>query len=549
MYICIIKINYMRRIVKNFISITLLSLIFSVNSFAQSKEFKAGQSLEIQYNILKELQQNYVDSIKFDKMVKEGIDAMLESLDPYTEYITEENDDQIELMTTATYGGIGALIKKVDSLGVVISQPYFGSPAVKYGLEPGDIILKINGEDVKPLSADKCSSKMKGQPGTEVVFLVKKARSGEIKEIKITRERVHISDVSYSGMYNNSIAYIKLDAFSVGGAEDVRKALLSLKEKGAKKLVLDLRGNGGGVMEEAIDIVSLFVNKGTTVVSSKGRSPEFLKTYKTTKEPVDTLIPLMVLVNSGSASASEIVAGAIQDLDRGVIMGTRSFGKGLIQGFQSVGYGGKLKFTIAKYYTPSGRCVQSLDYSNRNADGSVGNVPDSLKKAFKTLKGRTVYDGGGITPDTIINTLPYSRPAVSLVVNDIIGDYAIKYYAKHDSIGPIKDFKLSNEQYQDFVEYASKREFDSRSAAQVLVDQIIKASKTEDLYEIYKTEFDALEKKLCLDKKQMLIIKRNEIQPLLEEEIANKFYFTKGRVEAIIKNDKQLIKAMEIFAK
>jgi carboxyl-terminal processing protease len=528
------------------------TFLIQTTAFAQSQNFKTGKTLEIQHNILNELSAHFVDTLNMEKLLIEGINAMLGSLDPYTEYIPEEDDEAIELMTTATYGGIGAVIKKIDTLGVLISQPYKGSPAVKYGLEPGDVILKIDGEDVKPLNADQCSSKMKGQPGTEVIFLVKKGRSGEIKEYRIIRERIHIPDVSYSGIidkkYDKSqyrTGYIKLEAFTSNGAEDVKKALISLKEQGADRIVLDLRGNGGGLMDQAIKIVSLFVPKGTVAVSQKGRIESENMTYKTMSDPVDTNIPLIVMVNSSSASSSEIVAGALQDLDRAVIIGTRTFGKGLVQAMRPVGYNGTLKLTIAKYYTPSGRCVQAIDYSHRNSDGSVGYVPDSLKKAFKTSGGRTVYDGGGITPDTTIKAPVYSRPALSLVVNDIVNDYAIKYYTQHNSIAEAGNFTLTDTEYEEFVKYAASKDFDSRSAAQAQLEQIIKATKSEGLYEINKEEFEALEKKLSVSKEEILRIKKDEIKPILEEEIVNKFHFTEGRVVSIIRNDIQLQQALE----
>ena len=534
------------------IGLIAVSLFISTNTFAQSKDFKIAKNLEIQNNILSELSSRFVDTIDTEALISKGISAMLSSLDPYTEYIPEEEDETIELMTTATYCGIGAIIKKVDSLGVIISQPYKNSAAVKYGLEPGDIILKIDDVDVKGLTADQCSSRMKGQPGTEVVFIVKKARGGEIKEYKITRERIHIPDISYFGIidkqYDKSpykTGYIKLDAFTNNGAKDVKEALVKLKESGAERIVLDLRGNGGGLMEQAIQIVSLFVPKGTTVVSQKGRTPENNMVYKTIEEPVDTIIPLMVLVNSSSASSSEIVAGALQDLDRAVIVGTRTFGKGLVQGIRPVGYNGTLKLTIAKYYTPSGRCVQAIDYSNRNSDGSVGAIPDSLKKEFKTKNGRSVYDGGGITPDSTITVPPFSRVAISLVMNDITNDYALEYYAKHNSIAPAGEFTLTDEEYQDFVKYASTKKFDSRNAAHVQLEQMIKSAKAEGLYDINKEAFDALEKKLSITKEELLQLKKDEIKPIVEEEIVNKFYFTPGKVESIIRTDIQLHKALK----
>lgn len=531
---------------------TISALLVSITLCGQSKDFKTAQTLEIQYNILNELKSRFVDSIDTQKLINTGINAMLESLDPYTAYIPAEDDEELELMTTATYGGIGSLIKKVDSIGVIISQPYLGSPAVKYGLEPGDVIIKIDGEDVAPLTADQCSSKMKGQPGTNVIFTVKKARGGEIKEYTITRERIHIPDISFSGLIDpkyageEKIGYIKIDGFTVNGSKDVKNALIDLKEKGAEKIILDLRGNGGGLMDEAIKIVSLFVPKGTLVVSQKGRNPKDNVEYRTLEEPVDTLIPLMVMVNSSSASSSEIVAGAIQDLDRGRIVGTRTFGKGLVQAMRPVGYDGTVKLTIAKYYTPSGRCVQAIDYSNRNADGSVGAVPDSLKKPYLTKTGRTVYDGGGITPDSVITVQPYSRTALSLVMNDIVNDYALKYYADNSSVVAAGEFELTDAEYEEFVKYASSRKFDSRSAAQVEFEQMVKSAKTEELYQMNKEAFEALEKRLAISKEEMLRLKKDEIKPLVEEEIVHKFHFTPGRIESIIRNDLQLHKALKI---
>lgn len=525
------------------------SLLLPVSITAQSADFNMARSLEIQNNILKELVNGFVDSVSVEKLVNTGINAMLGSLDPYTEYIPEEDEKNIELLTTATYGGIGAIIKKLDTTGVIISQPYLGSPAVKYGLEPGDVILEIDGEDVMPLNAEECSSRMKGEPGTSVRFLVRKCRSGKTAEIEVVRERIHIPDVSYSGILKDTIGYIKIDGFTVNGSEDVRKAVVSLKEKGARRLIMDLRGNGGGLLDEAVDIVSLFVPKGTLVVTQKGRANVGADMeYRTKKEPVDTLIPLMVLVNSGSASSSEIVTGAIQDLDRGYVAGSRTYGKGLVQAIRPVGYNGTMKMTIAKYYTPSGRCVQAIDYSHRNSDGSVGYVPDSLKKAFRTRLGRTVYDGGGITPDSVIASDQYSRIAISLVMNDIINDYAIKFYSEHDSIPPVMDFSLTDEQYGDFVKYAVSREFDSRSGAQVLMEDLLKSARQEELDEYIKAEAEALKAKLSISKEQMLLLKKEEIRPLVEEEIANKYYFTPGRVEAIIKSDSQLHKAVALFA-
>ena len=535
------------KIFRDFVILAVVALVSQTSLMAQSSHFKAGKALEVQYNILRELSTGFVDTVDIEKLTNTGIEAMLNSLDPYTEYIPEENEEDLEMLRSASYGGIGSMIRKIDSLGVLISQPYLGSPAVKYGLEPGDFILKIDDVDVKPLTADECSRRMKGQPGTQVKFLVKKGRTGEVKEITVTRERIHIPDVSFSGILRDSIGYIRYEAFTSGGSNDFRKAFTDLKEKGAKHLVIDLRGNGGGIVDEAVKILSFFLPKGTTVVTAKGRTPESAFEMKTQTEPLDTLIPITVLVNSSSASASEIVAGAIQDLDRGMIAGTRTYGKGLVQGFKPVGYNGSLKFTTAKYYTPSGRCVQAIDYSHRNEDGSVGFVPDSLKKAFKTLKGRTVYDGGGITPDTVVKAQNYSRPAFSLVANDIFGEYAIEYYKKHKTIASPAEFTLTDAEYEEFVKFAAAKDFDSRSSALAQLDQMLKSAKAEDLYEPYKAEFDALEKKLTISKEEMLRVKKAEFKPLLEEEIVYKYYFTPGRIESIVRNDEQLHKVLDLI--
>ncbi len=531
-------------------SVAVIMLLASMLSlYGQSNNFKVAKNLEIQTAILRALSSQYVDSVKVDSLVSIGINAMLESLDPYTVFIPEEDEDDLEMMTTGSYGGVGALIKKIPSGEVMISQPYFGSPAIKCGLEPGDKILFVEGVNTKDLTVSQCSSKMRGRPGTELNMKIKKSRNGDTLDVKLIRERVHVSDVVYSGFINDTTGYIQIGGFTLDGSKDVRRALEVLKEGGKmKRLVLDLRGNGGGLMPEAIDIVSIFVPTGTLVVSSKGREDGINVKYHTQKDPIDTNIPMLVMVNSGSASSSEIVAGALQDLDRAIIAGTRTFGKGLIQSLKNVGYNTSLKLTTGKYYTPSGRCVQAIDYSHRNEDGSIGSVPDSLKKEFKTKNGRSVYDGGGITPDIIIEPKYYSRPLISLIYRDIISDYAIAYYAKHSTIPPAGKFVLTDKEYDDFVAFASSCEFDSRTESQVEMENVIKAAKREGLFDDIKNleqEMTSLKNKVSLSKEMFLKTNKEDIKPLVENEIALKYYFNKGGAESAVRNDDQLIKALK----
>ena len=512
---------------------------------AQTSNFNLGKNLDIQHSILKNLSSSYVDTVDFDKIIPVGIEAMLQSLDPYTTFIKEADEEDFEMMTTGAYGGIGAVIKKRPESGVLIYEPYPGSPAVKAGLQPGDTIWTIDGQSVIGLSSEASSSKMKGTPGTDVEFKITRARTGDTAVVKVTRERIHVSDIAYSGIIRDSIGYIAVTGFTDKISDEFRSCLVDLEKKGIRKLVIDLRDNGGGIMDEAINMVSLFVPKGTLVVSSKGRDPRMNQEYRTKKEPVDTLIPIMVMVNSMSASASEIFSGAMQDLDRAVIAGRRTFGKGLIQSVLPTPYGGNVKITTGKYYTPSGRCVQALDYSQRNEDGSVGAVPDSLKKEFKTRLGRSVYDGGGITPDIEASSKKYSRPAYSLVYNDILGEYSIKYFKEHESIPAAEDFHISDAEYEDFVKFAEGKDFDSRCGASAVLGQLEDAARSDGLYEQYSKEIEALKSKVDMDKRTMLTVKKDEIRPLLEDEIVVKYHYNRGGEIIRLRYDTQLFEALD----
>ena len=528
-----------------------VTLAATISLSAQSDEFNTGKYLEIQSMILRTIDAQYVDSVKLEDLIHTGIDAMLATLDPYTVFIPEENEEDLDIMTTASYGGVGALIQKLPDGHIMIKEPYANSAAVKTGLCPGDKIIAIEGEDTRNLEVDECSGKMRGRPGTTLNMTVVKGRGGDTVEVALVRERIHIPDVVYYGFVDDSTGYIQVGGFTMDGSKDVRRALEALKADGRmRRLVLDLRGNGGGLMNEAVGLVSLFVPKGTLVVSAKGKYEGSDFEYRTEAAPVDTLMPMLVMVNSGSASSSEIVAGALQDMDRATIAGIRTYGKGLVQTIRPTGYNTSLKVTTAKYYTPSGRCVQAIDYSHRNEDGSVGSVPDSLKKAFKTRLGRTVYDGGGITPDIEVEPQYYSLPLLSLIYGSVLSDYAIEYYNTHDSIAPAGVFRLTDEEYDDFVKYASQKDFETRTESQIEMENVLKAAERESLGENIpgvEAELKALLDRLSLDKEEFLTVNRQRIKPLLEDEIALKFYLRFGGAESALRQDVQLHKALELW--
>lgn len=518
---------------------------------AQSEDFKTGKYLEIQSMVLRTLQYQYVDTVELDDLIHKGIDAMLSTLDPYTVFIPEENEEDLDIMTTASYGGVGSLIQKLPDGHVMITEPYENSAAVKAGLCPGDTIIAIEGVSTKELPVDQCSGRMRGRPGTELRMTVIKGRSGDTVEVSLIRERIHVSDVVYYGFLDDTTGYIQIGGFTVDGSKDVRKALESLKSDGRmKRLVLDLRGNGGGLMNEAVNIVSLFVPKGSLVVSAKGKDKMADIEYRTESAPVDTLIPLMVMVNSSSASSSEIVAGALQDMDRAAIAGVRTYGKGLVQTIRPMGYNTSLKVTTSKYYTPSGRCVQAIDYSHRNEDGSVGSVPDSLKHEFKTRLGRSVYDGGGITPDIEVESRYYSRPVIALIYANVLNDYAIRYFNEHDSIAPAGEFRLTDDEYNEFVKFASQKEFDSRTESQIAMEEVLAAAGRESIEDNMPgmgDELNGIMDKLSLSKEEFLMAGKSVIKPLLEDEIALKYYMRRGGAESALRQDVQLSKALELW--
>ena len=528
-----------------YILAVLAALTVSVAASAQSKSFSLGKWVELHNAILKELNRSYVDSLEVGRIEREGVDAMLEALDPYTVYVPEEEQEDFQMMLSNTYGGIGSVIYKPDKEGnVLINEPYAGSPAAKAGLVCGDEIEAINGETTHGLTSQECSDKMRGKPGTQVVFRVKKLRAGEswkageTIDVTVTRERIALPSVEYVGMLNDADGYILLTKFTEGVGQGIRDGYHTLKAQGMKRLVLDLRSNGGGLMSEAVSVVSLFVPKGSVVVTSKGRAKGSVQEYKTTTDPVDLDIPIVVLVDSGSASASEIVSGALQDLDRATIIGTRTYGKGLVQSIRPLPYDGQLKVTTAKYYTPSGRCVQAIDYSHRNEDGSVGHIPDSLTHEFKTAHGRTVRDGGGITPDYEVKGHKYSRLTYSIVLNGIVDQYAMKYVREHEALPSVEDFHFTA--YDDFIAFAKDKEFDYRSSARALFDEMKKTLAEDGLSEAMSSELAALEKSMDMDKETFLRLKKDEILPFIEEEIAVRYWFQQAGIKVRLRYDDPL---------
>ena len=527
-----------------FYHLLLPAVLLSVglSASAQSRGFDLAKWTEVQNAIIKELNRSYVDSLPTGRIIRKGIDSMLSELDPYTMYVPEEEGDDFQMLLNKTYGGIGAIIYKPDKDGnVIINEPYAGSPAAEAGLRCGDEILMIDTLSTHGLTSSEASERMKGKPGTKVRFKLRKVYTGDTVDVEITRRRIHLPDVEYAAMINDSTGYILQTGFTENVSTEVRDAILRLKGEGMKRLVLDLRGNGGGLLNEAVNIVSLFVPKGTVVVRSKHHDGSE-QVYKTSHEPIDTLMPIIVMVDGGTASSSEIVSGALQDYDRATVMGTRTFGKGLVQSIRPLPYDGSLKITTAKYYMPSGRCIQAIDYSRRYADGSAAHVPDSLTSVFHTAHGREVRDGGGIKPDVEIKARDYSRLVYSLVMNGIIEQYTLDYVRRHESI-PVPE-KFHFEDYEDFVAFAKEKTFDYRSSATALYDQMRTELEKDGLADKMSAELDALKKAMEMDKETFLRLKKDEILPFIEEELAVRYYYQEAGPQIRLRYDDQLRKAL-----
>ncbi|HPR60128.1 MAG TPA: S41 family peptidase [Prolixibacteraceae bacterium] len=536
----------MKRII-NVLVFVLSSLLIQAQPNADDKNFEIAKNLDIYYSLFRELNTFYVDEIDASKLVKESIDEMLTNLDPYTSYIPENDIEDYRFMTTGEYGGIGALISK-HGKNIVVSEPYDGFPAQKAGLKAGDVFMEVSGKAVENMTTEDVSNLLKGSAGQEVKIKVQRPGQKKPLTFDVVREKITIDPISYYGMLNNKTGYIRLGNFTKDCAEKVKKSMLELKEtQGAENLILDLRGNPGGLLVESVNLCNLFIDKDQEVVSTKGKVTQWDKTYSTTGNPVDTEIPLVVLVNRGSASASEIVSGTIQDLDRGVVIGTRTFGKGLVQTTRDLSYNSKLKVTTAKYYIPSGRCIQALDYSHRNEDGSVGTIPDSLISEFTTRTGRKVYDGGGINPDIVVEPDELSSLSVSLLQQFKIFDYATLYNQKNTEIAAPDQFELTDKQYEEFIQFVEGAPFEYESETQKKLKELIDIAEEEKYYDLAAESFQTLEKSLQLDLDRDLRAFKEQISMLLKSEIVSRYYYQKGSAQVSLKDDKVIEKALEVL--
>jgi len=529
-------------IVVSLLLIAGISTGFLVNQ--ESRDFRIAKNLDIFFSLFRELNTFYVDEIDPDKVIKAGIDNMLKTLDPYTVYFPESEADEFAILTTGKYGGIGSLVRPSGDY-VVISEVYKGFPADKAGIKPGDILKKVDGLTLKGIATDKVSEKLKGNPGTEINVTIE--RNGKDSDYSLKREKISMPPVPYYGMIDSKTGYIRFTNFTQNCIDDVKSALNDLKSKNAQQIILDLRGNPGGLLTEAVEIVNLFVPEGNEVVSTKGKVKQFDEDFKTTRQPVDEKMPLAIIINRGSASASEIVAGAIQDLDRGVIIGQRSYGKGLVQITRPLSYNTQLKVTTAKYYIPSGRCIQARDFLHPNEDGSVGIIPDSLISEFKTRNGRIVKDGGGIAPDIEELPDPLSQISSELFQRNYIFDYATNYYWTHPDIKSPEEFKFTDQDYSDFKTFLVNRKFSYKTSTEESLNELITNAKKEKYYDIHKDLFNDLEKDIAHSLDQDLKIFKDEITDLIEDEIMSRYFYENGAIAYTIKNDDQVLKARDIL--
>lgn len=514
---------------------------------SDDKNFEISKQLNIYASLFRDANLFYVDEINPGDLVTTGIHAMLKSLDPYTVFYPESNMEDVKLMTTGEYAGIGAIISKKGD-HVIVREPYKNSPADKAGLIPGDIILAIDGNSIKGKTTDDVSEMLKGQPGKEITIRIQREGEEKSLEKKAVRENIQLPSVPYYGMAQPHIGYIYLNGFTDKSAAEVRKAAIELKNEGATSLILDLRGNTGGLLEQAVEICNFFLPKDTKIVDTRGKVKQWDKEYKTLRNPILPDMPVAVLIDRGSASASEIVSGTLQDYDRAVLIGERSFGKGLVQTIRDLPYNTKMKVTTAKYYIPSGRCIQALDYSHRNPDGSVGKVPDSLITAYKTQAGRTVYDGGGITPDITVKAEDFARITEELVLRDLCFDFVNSYALQHPQISDIKDFKITDEIYNEFKNWLKEKKFTYETDSQHLLDKLEKTAKEEKYYDQVKTQLEQLKKDLAHSIDRDMELFKDQISAFLAEQFMQRYYYAAGVMAYKVLHDKEVAKAVEILS-
>ena len=530
---------------KKLVIIFVIALFSSQLKSQTDSYFEVSKNLEIFTDLYKELDFYYVDDINSGDLMKTAIDEMLMSLDPYTTYIPETDIEDYRFMTTGQYGGIGAMITRRKNF-VYISEPYEGFPAQKAGLMAGDKLIEINGVSAEGKNTEEVSSILKGQPNTEVSILIE--RNGERLTKRFKRERITVKSIPYYGVLENGVGYIKLRSFTQNCASEVKSALADLKsQQPLNGIILDLRSNPGGLLNESIDIVNLFVAKGEEIVTTKGKTKAWEKTYLSKNNPLDMNTPLVILINSGSASASEIVSGSIQDLDRGVIIGRKSFGKGLVQQTRKLPYNSQLKVTVAKYYIPSGRCIQSLDYSNRNEDGSAGKVADSLVSTFNTRNGRVVKDGGGINPDVITKQDDISDISISLMSKNLIFDFATDFRYKNERISDIEDFIITDDIFLNFVSFLQDKDYEYTTTTEEALEIFKEITVEEETSELLSKHITAIHDVITNNKNNDLINNKSEIKKLLASEIVSRYYYQEGRIKERLKYDVDIKEALKLF--
>ncbi|MFA6912082.1 MAG: S41 family peptidase [Proteiniphilum sp.] len=532
----------------------MLAAFFAMQAVAQTtgedknqRYYDINKNIDIFNSVLRELDLFYVDSIEVNKLVQGTINSMLTRLDPYTEYYAEENMGDLQFLTTGEYAGIGAIIS-YHSGQVIINEPYEGLPADKAGLKAGDAILEIDGEDMRKSTVKQVSDKLKGIPGTVLKLTIQRPGEKNQQTLSIAREKIEMDPITYAGMVDNKTGYLHYGSFTTNSAERVKETVNELKQQGATSLILDLRGNGGGILDEAVNVVNLFVPKGEEIVSTKGKVKQWDRSYHTQSQPLDEIIPIVVLIDTGSASASEIVAGSLQDLDRAVIVGNRSFGKGLVQTPRDLPYGGNIKITTSKYYIPSGRCIQALDYSHRNPDGSVARVPDSLTNIFKTRSGREVRDGGGITPDIVIPQETGGTITYYLMTENIIFDFVTTWMQEGKEVASPKDFRLTDADYDDFRKFVKSKDFKYDQLSEHSLEQLRSIMEFEGYMDVASAEYKALEAKLQPNLDRDLELFKEQIRNMIESEIVQRHFYKKGVLIHQLSDDKVFDKALELLS-